>query len=260
MDLGLKNKRALVLGASRGLGAAIAEGLAKEGATVIAAARNKDKIEAWAGNLPDNAGTVEAHALDLSDIAAIDELADKLLAEGGVDILVNNTGGPPPATAIEAGRSDWISNFETMAANIFHLSGRLLPTMRERKWGRILTVTSSGVEQPIPMLALSNGIRSAIVGWSKTLATEVARDGVTVNVLMPGRIHTQRVVELDTAAANRSGKQVEEVSAAAAETIPMGRYGDPEEFANMAVFLASERASYVTGTKVRIDGGATRSV
>ncbi|MCV0381236.1 SDR family oxidoreductase [Nitratireductor sp.] len=260
MDLGLNNKRALVLGASRGLGAAIAEGLAREGATVIAAARSKDKIEAWAGKLSDGAGTVEACALDISDLAAIDELADRLLAEGGVDILVNNTGGPPPSSAVDAGRSDWISNFETMAANVFHLTGRLLPPMRERKWGRILTVTSSGVEQPIPMLALSNGIRSAIVGWSKTLATEIARDGVTVNVLMPGRIHTQRVVELDTAAANRSGKPVEEVSAAAADTIPMGRYGDPEEFANMAVFLASERASYVTGTKVRIDGGATRSV
>ncbi|CAN0655571.1 3-oxoacyl-[acyl-carrier protein] reductase [Nitratireductor aquimarinus] len=260
MDLGLNNKRALVLGASRGLGAAIAEGLAREGATVIAAARSKDKIEAWAGKLPDGAGTVEACALDISDLAAIDELADRLLAEGGVDILVNNTGGPPPSSAVDAGRSDWISNFETMAANVFHLTGRLLPPMRERKWGRILTVTSSGVEQPIPMLALSNGIRSAIVGWSKTLATEIARDGVTVNILMPGRIHTQRVVELDTAAANRSGKPVEEVSAAAADTIPMGRYGDPEEFANMAVFLASERASYVTGTKIRIDGGATRSV
>lgn len=260
MDLGLKNKRALVLGASRGLGAAIAQGLAKEGATVVAAARSKDKIEAWAKELPASAGAVQAYELDLSDHAAIDDLADKLLTEGGVDILVNNTGGPPPATAVDAKRGDWIANFETMAANIFHLTGRLLPAMRERKWGRILTVTSSGVEQPIPILALSNGIRSAIVGWSKTLATEVARDGVTVNILMPGRIHTQRVVELDTAAANRSGKPLEEVSAAAAESIPMGRYGDPEEFANMAVFLASERASYVTGTKVRIDGGATRSV
>ncbi len=260
MDLGLKNKRALVLGASRGLGAAIAQGLAKEGAIVIAAARSKDKIEAWARDLPTGAGSVEAYELDLSDQTAIDDLADRLLADGGVDILVNNTGGPPPSTAVDAKRSDWISNFETMAANIFHLTGRLLPAMRERKWGRILTVTSSGVEQPIPVLALSNGIRSAIVGWSKTLATEVARDGVTVNILMPGRIHTQRVVELDTAAAGRSGKPVEEVSAAAAETIPMGRYGDPEEFANMAVFLASERASYVTGTKIRIDGGATRSV
>ncbi|WP_048647404.1 SDR family oxidoreductase [Nitratireductor soli] len=260
MDLGLKNKRALVLGASRGLGAAIAEGLAREGVNVTAAARNKEAIAAWAGKLPEGAGTVTVTPLDLSDLAAIDALVDKLLAEGGVDILVNNTGGPPPSTALDAKRGDWLANFETMAANIFHLTQRLLPAMRERKWGRVLTITSSGVEQPIPVLALSNGIRSAIVGWSKTLSSEVAKDGVTVNILMPGRIHTQRVVELDTAAAQRSGKAVEDVSAAAAETIPMGRYGDPEEFANVAVFLASERASYVTGAKIRIDGGATRSV
>ncbi|MCR4268331.1 SDR family oxidoreductase [Nitratireductor sp. ZSWI3] len=260
MDLGLKEKRALVLGASRGLGAAIAEGLAREGVHVTAAARNKDAISAWAGKLPSGSGKVTLEPLDLSDLAAIDALADKLLAEGGVDILVNNTGGPPPSTALDAKRDDWLAHFETMAANIFHLTQRLLPPMRTRKWGRVLTVTSSGVEQPIPVLALSNGIRSAIVGWSKTLAGEVARDGVTVNVLMPGRIHTQRVVELDTAAAKRSGKQLEDVSAAMAETIPMGRYGRPEEFANVAVFLASERASYVTGTKIRIDGGATRSV
>lgn len=260
MDFGLKNKRALVLGASRGLGAAIAQGLAREGADVTAAARNKDAIAAWAEELPEGSGSVRAEALDIADLAAIDALVDRLLAEGGIDILVNNTGGPPPSSAVDAKRGDWLSNFETMAANLFHLTQRLLPAMRERKWGRIITVTSSGVEQPIPMLALSNGIRSAIVGWSKTLAGEVARDGVTVNIVMPGRIRTQRLVELDTAAANRTGTPVEEISAKMAETIPTGRYGTPEEFANMAVFLASERASYVTGAKIRIDGGATRSV
>ena len=260
MDLGLKNKRALVLGASRGLGAAIAQGLAREGADVTAAARNKDAIAAWAKELPEGSGSVRAEALDISDLAAIDALVDRLVAEGGIDILVNNTGGPPPSSAVDAERGDWLSNFETMAANLFHLTQRLLPAMRERKWGRIITVTSSGVEQPIPMLALSNGIRSAIVGWSKTLAGEVARDGVTVNIVMPGRIRTQRLVELDTAAAKRTGTPLEEISAKMAETIPTGRYGTPEEFANMAVFLASERASYVTGAKIRIDGGATRSV
>lgn len=260
MDLGLKNKRALVLGASRGLGAAIAAGLAREGVQVTAAARNGEAIAAWAGELPADAGAVTAESLDLSDLAAIDALIDKLIAEGGVDILVNNTGGPPPATVVDTGRADWLAHFETMAANLFHITQRLLPPMRERKWGRVITVTSSGIEQPIPALALSNGIRSAILGWSKTLAGEVARDGVTVNIVMPGRIHTQRVEELDAANAERSGKPVETVAAAAADAIPMGRYGTPEEFANVAVFLASESASYVTGAKIRIDGGATRSV
>ena len=260
MKLGLEDKTALVLGASRGLGAAIATGLAREGVTVYAAARSIDKIEAWASTLPAGSGQVFPVALDLGDLQNINELADRLLSKGGVDILVNNTGGPPPSAVVEASRADWLSQFETMAASIFHLTGRLLPDMRARKWGRVITIASSGVEQPIPRLALSNGIRSVIVGWSKTLADEVAADGVTVNVLLPGRIHTQRVDELDASAAQRSQRSLSEVAAASAAAIPAGRYGRPEEFADVAVFLASERASYVTGSKIRVDGGAIRGV
>ena len=136
-------------------------------------------------------------AADLSDLASIDALADAVLARGGVDILINNSGGPPPGLAATTSRGDWLVQFEAMAANLFHLTGRLLPGMRERRWGRIMTIASSGVEQPIPNLALSNGIRAAVVGWSKTLASEVAADGVTVNVVLPGRIQTSRVDELD---------------------------------------------------------------
>ena len=198
--------------------------------------------------------------LDVSDVAAVDALADSLLADGGVDILINNAGGPPPGTAMGAKREDWTGHFQTMAANLFHLTGRLMPAMQGRGWGRVITITSSGVEQPIPNLALSNGIRAAVVGWSKTLATEVASDGVTVNVVLPGRIHTQRVDELDAAAAKRTGKPVDEVATASAAAIPAGRYGRPEEFADVVVFLASGRASYVTGSRVRIDGGAIRSI
>ena len=260
MDLGLNGKKALVLGASRGLGGAIAAGLGREGVTVYAAARSTGAVEAWAAALPAGSGAVIPVALDLTDIASIDALADRLLAEGGVDILVNNTGGPPPAAALDAKRADWLTQFEAMAANVFHLTGRLLPAMRDRKWGRVLTIASSGVEQPIPRLALSNGIRSALVGWSKTLAAEVAADGITVNVLLPGRIHTQRVDELDAGAASRAGKSQAEVAAESAASIPAGRYGRPEEFADVAVFLASERASYVTGSKIRIDGGAIRGI
>ncbi|OOG62311.1 SDR family oxidoreductase [Sinorhizobium sp. A49] len=260
MKLGLENKTALVLGASRGLGAAIAAGLAQEGANVYAAARSAYKIEAWANALPQGAGPVMPTQLDLGALASIDDLCDRLLAKGGVDILINNTGGPPPAAALDASRTDWIAQFETMAANLFHLTGRLLPAMRTKKWGRIITLTSSGVEQPIPQLALSNGIRSAIVGWSKTLANEVAADGVTVNVLLPGRIRTQRIDELDANAAKRSERSIADVAAASAASIPVGRYGRPEEFADVAVFLASERASYVTGSKIRVDGGAIRGI
>lgn len=260
MDLGIKNRTALVLGASRGLGAAIARGLALEGVRVYAAARDVASIKSWASDLPPHAGQVVPTALDLADVTAIDSLCRSLLSEGGVDILVNNTGGPPPCTALDATRQQWLGNFETMAASIFHLTAKLLPSMQAKKWGRVISITSSGVEQPIPGLALSNGIRSAIVGWSKTLASEVAKDGVTVNIIMPGRIHTTRVDELDANAAKRTGKSVEEIAAGSAATIPAGRYGRPEEFADMAVFLASDRASYVTGSKIRIDGGAIRSV
>lgn len=256
MDLGIKGKRALVLGASRGLGKAIAEGLAAEGAVVYAAARSVDKITAYA----DAAENIHAVELDLGQIDQVDRLADELIREGGVDILVNNGGGPPPGTAQTAERAAWLAHFEAMAANIFHLNTRLLPMMKEREWGRIISVTSSGVEQPIPNLALSNGIRSAVVGWSKTLANEVAGNGITVNVVMPGRIHTQRVDELDAAAAKRTETDVAEVAAKSRGTIPAGRYGKPEEFADVVTFLASARAGYVTGSKIRIDGGSIKSI
>ncbi|MFG6550971.1 SDR family oxidoreductase [Sulfitobacter sp. M21595] len=256
MDLELNGKRALVLGASRGLGMAISKSLAAEGATVFAAARSRDKIADWAKGM-ENVHPVEC---DLSDLSQVDALADQLLSDGGVDIIVNNGGGPPPGTAQAAERGEWLAHFESMAANLFHLNTRLLPEMKARGWGRIISITSSGVEQPIPNLALSNGIRSAVVGWSKTLANEVAGDGITVNVVMPGRIHTQRVDELDAAAAKRTDSVVAEVAAKSRATIPAGRYGKPEEFADVVTFLASARAGYVTGSRIRIDGGSIKGV
>lgn len=256
MDLELNGKRALVLGASRGLGMAIAKALAAEGATVFAAARSRDKIADWAEGMTD----VTPLALDLADLSQVDRVVEELLKDGGVDIIVNNGGGPPPGTAQSAERGQWLTHFEAMAANLFHLNTRLLPAMKGRGWGRIVSITSSGVEQPIPNLALSNGIRSAVVGWSKTLANEVAGDGITVNVVMPGRIHTQRVDELDAAAAKCTETDVADVAAKSRATIPAGRYGKPEEFADVVTFLASARAGYVTGSKIRIDGGSIKSI
>lgn len=256
MDLQIAGKRALVMGASRGLGRAIAEGLLAEGVQVIGVARSIKAIHDWAG---DTAG-LTAIAADLSDITSIDALVDQVLAQGGVDILINNSGGPAPGAAATAARADWLAQFEAMAANLFHLTGRLLPGMRERGWGRVITIASSGVEQPIPNLALSNGIRAAVVGWSKTLATEVAADGVTVNIVMPGRIQTTRVDALDAAAASRTASTVEAVRKASAAAIPAGRYGRPEEFASTVIYLCSQGASYVTGSRVRVDGGAIRSI
>jgi 3-oxoacyl-[acyl-carrier protein] reductase len=206
------------------------------------------------------AARIEAVRLNVSDRSNLSQSIAALLEAGPIDILVNNSGGPPPgaAQAVEAGQ--WERHFTGMAANLFEATRLVLPGMAARGWGRIVTIASSGVQQPIPNLAISNAIRAAVVGWSKTLASEVAGKGVTVNVLVPGRIHTDRVDELDAAAAARSGSELKAVAAASAASIPAGRYGTPDEFAAVAAFLASTQASYITGSQIRVDGGAIRSI
>jgi 3-oxoacyl-[acyl-carrier protein] reductase len=181
-------------------------------------------------------------------------------AMGGIDILIANTGGPPARTALNVKPEEWMPQFQAMVVPIFTLASLVLPGMRERAWGRIVTIASSGVVQPIPNLVISNALRSSIVGWSKTLATEVAKDGITVNLVLPGRIQTDRVEELDAANAKAQGKSVDEIAEAARATIPAGRYGRVEEFADTVCFLASERASYITGSMIRVDGGAVRGI
>jgi 3-oxoacyl-[acyl-carrier protein] reductase len=255
MDLGLKRRRAVVTGASRGIGRAIASALAAEGADVIAAARNAQKLQELA--LQPGTGTITAHVADMSREADIQGLAGEL---GKADILVCNTGGPPFGTAAEITDTAWIGQFEAMFLSAIRLTRLALPGMRARKYGRIMLVVSSGVIQPIPNLAISNALRSGLVGWAKTLASEVAADGVTVNCLAPGRIATDRIVEFDQARAKREGTTEEQARKASLVTIPAGRYGEADEFAAMAAFLASPKASYMTGGIIRIDGGMIRSV
>jgi 3-oxoacyl-[acyl-carrier protein] reductase len=262
MDLGLRGKRALVLGATGGLGFAVAMALAREGADIVASGRNPDRLADVESRLGGAAeGRVTSAACDLAKEADVDALADRALAAfGGIDILVNNTGGPPPGPVSAVAPETWRIHFQSMVLSVIRLTGRLLPGMRERRWGRILTSTTSGVVQPSPELGISNTLRASLVTWSKTLANEVAAEGVTVNVIVPGRIHTARVDALDRLAAERSGRPLAEVQADRRRAIPMGRYGEPEEYGAVAAFLVSERASYITGSMVRVDGGYIRSV
>jgi 3-oxoacyl-[acyl-carrier protein] reductase len=260
MDLGLTGKRALVLSSSRGLGLGIARSLAAEGADILMTARSAERLEAAASAInAERKGRAVTFVGDLAkDAETIHAAAVEAL--GGIDILVANTGGPPARPALGVRPEEWTPHFEAMVVPVFRMAGLVLPGMRERGFGRILTVASSGVVQPIPNLVISNALRSSIVGWSKTLASEVAKDGITVNVVLPGRIATDRLGELDAANAQAQGKTPEEVAAAARAAIPAGRYGRVEEFADVVCFLASERASYVTGSLIRVDGGAVRGI
>ena len=262
MDLELKARRALVLSSSRGLGLGIAEALAAEGADVVLTGRSRQR-------LAENCERINARGNGRASFVTAD-LADPGFAPtlhaaavetlGSVDILVNNTGGPPPGGAVGMDPQTLQTQFEMMVKRVVELTNLVLPAMREAGWGRILTVASSGVVQPIPNLALSNTIRSALVGWSKSLSSEIAGDGVTANLLIPGRIQTERVDELDAANAAKTGASIDDVKAASRKTIPAGRNGEVSEFAAVAAFLVSGPASYVTGSVVRCDGGSIRSV
>ncbi|WP_454287627.1 SDR family oxidoreductase [Rhizobium arsenicireducens] len=262
MDFGISGKRALVLASSRGLGLGIAKALSDEGVHVLLCGRSADKLKANADAI--NAagrGKADWVEADLSDANFVDTMLAAVHHKlGGIDILVNNTGGPTPGTAEEMTAEKLYNFFQSMVVRVITLTNALLPLMQTQGFGRILTVASSGVFEPIPNLALSNTLRSALVGWNKTLSTEVASYGVTANMLLPGRIHTDRIDELDAANATKAGKSMDEVRAASLKSIPAGRLGKVEEFAAAAAFLCSVPASYVTGTMLRVDGGAAKSI
>ena len=257
MDLGLTGRTAVVAASTGGLGEAVARALAAEGAQVVVSGRRGEEARRIAAELPRAVG-VEI------DLTAPDGPAELVAAAesafGPVDVAVLNGPGPRPGTAAGLTDDDLDGAVAALLRPHRRLVAAVLPGMRERGWGRVLAVGSSGVAAPLPNLAASNLGRAALAGWLKTLAAEVAAEGVTVNLLLPGRIATSRVAELDQAAAGRTGKTFEEVQAASRATIPAGRYGRPEEFGAVAAFLCSAGAGYVTGTAVRCDGGLVRTL
>lgn len=252
MDLGLHGRTALVLASTGGLGAATARALGQEGARVVVTGRDAKKAESLASSLPSSV----AVPVDLTDDGAPEHLLERTRAAyGDPDVLVLNGPGPKPGAAadLDPDALDQITGL--LLAPHIALVHRVVGGMRERGWGRILAVGSSGVEAPLPMLTASNIGRAGLAAYLKTLAAEVAKDGVTVNMLLPGRIATDRVAALDRAAAERQGSDVEDVRAASQARIPTRRYGDPDEFGAVAAFLCSRHASYMTGSLVRCDGG-----
>src|SRR3984885_978347 len=256
MNLGLQAKTALVLGGGGGLGRAIAKALSAEGAKVAVADIDLAAAERAAKEIQTESAPSLAIAWDLADLSAIEKNISTIENRlGPVDILVNITGGPPPTPASGQDPALWSKNFQAMVLPVIAITDRVLPGMKSRHWGRIITSTSSGVVSPIPNLGISNALRLSLVGWSKTLSREVARDGITCNIVVPGRIATGRIRFLDEAKAKREGRPVEQGSAESTGTIPAGRYGEPKEYAAAVAFLASAQASYITGTVIRIDGG-----
>jgi 3-oxoacyl-[acyl-carrier protein] reductase len=263
MDLGIAGKRALVLGGNRGIGQGIAQALAAEGVHVAITGRDAQRMSDAVAELKaiNPKVDVQAFALDLADTASLTAFAANITEKfGAIDILINNTGGPGYGGASQRGAAEWTSSFNEMVLSVITLTDAFLPGMRQRQWGRIMTVVSSGVVQPIPILGVSNTLRNALVAWSKTLSMEVAKEGITVNVLVPGRIDTDRVRMTDEAVAQKEGITPDEAKRRSTAIIPMGRYGAPAEFGALAAFVASVPASYITGSMLRCDGGNIRSV
>jgi 3-oxoacyl-[acyl-carrier protein] reductase len=262
MDLGLKGKVAVICAASKGLGRAVAHELAVEGASIVMCARGEKALNAARDEI---ARATNAQTLAIvADVATLDGLhkiaAQALERFGRVDILVNNAGGPPSGPFEKHNWEEWQSAVELTLRSAVELTRQLLPGMRERHWGRVLNITSIAAKQPVEGLMLSNSIRAAVTGWARTLANEVARDNITVNNILPGFTRTERVQELNKASAAREGLTVEEIERKAEGQIPMRRMAEPEEFAAAVAFLASERASYITGQSIAVDGGWIRSL
>ncbi|HYM11485.1 MAG TPA: SDR family oxidoreductase [Bryobacterales bacterium] len=262
MDLGLKDRVALVAASSRGLGRAAAEALAAEGARLALCARNEKVLAATAESIRQRFGVpVLDRALDVTDRDAVKKFVDATIERfGRVDIGIANAGGPPSKAFADTAIEDWEQAFALNFMSTLYLVRELLPHMQKQKWGRIITITSITVKQPTEGLILSNAIRAAVAGLVKSLANEYAADNILINNVCPGFTATDRLHEVATAQAAAQGVTREEIVSRWSRNIPLGRLGRPEEFASVVAFLCSEKASYVTGASIAIDGGVVKGI
>lgn len=261
MNLGLQGKNALVIASSQGLGKAIAKKLAEQGVNVMISSREQNKLFEVKKELDlTSKGRIEYKACNIKDKNEISNLVDATINEfGSIDLLVNNAGGPPAGRFEEMTDDDWQHAFELNLLSYIRITREVLPHMKNNG-GKIVNIASSSVKEPIPGLILSNTFRTGIVGLTKTLATELAAYNILINTVAPGRISTDRVAFLDSNAAEKQGITKEEMEEKMRNTIPLGRYGEPEEFANYVSFLLSEANSYMTGQTFLIDGGMVKSI
>ena len=257
MELGLDGKTALVAAASKGLGRAVATTLAREGARVVMCARDRDRLEQTADQICAETGAeVHALALDLADPAAPARFVELALERtGGVDVLVTNTGGPPVGSFAELDEAAWAGAVDLVLMSAVRLIRAAIPAMEGRAGGRIVNITSISVKEPIAGLMLSNALRAAVVGMAKTLSRELGPAGILVNNVCPGRIATDRLLQLDRERSERTGRSLDQIRLEAQQRIPLGRYGQPQELAALVAFLASSQASYITGATILCDGG-----
>lgn len=261
MDLGIAGKVAVVAASSKGLGKASAKALAAEGARVTVCARTAETLEAAAEEIRSDTGAdVLAVAADLATAAGIHDVVQQTIARwGGVDICVINTGGPPMGSFWEFDDEQWLAAFETVNLNAVRFIRETVPSMRERGWGRVISIQSSSVKQPVDNIVLSNGTRPGIAGMFKTVVADLAKDGITINLVLPGVFRTDRILGGARKRAEAAGKTLEEQLQVIGSTVPMQRLGEPEELGSLVAFLASERASYITGGVYQVDGGSIRS-
>jgi len=262
MDLGLKGRVALVSASSRGLGRAVAEELAAEGASLVLCARGEAALRAAEAAIKDRHGVpVLAIASDVGVRGEPERIVREALARfGKIDILLTNSGGPPAGPFESLSADAWEKATALVLSSVVEFCRAALPGMKQQRWGRILNVTSIAAKQPVDNLMLSNSLRAAVIGFARTLANEVASFGVTVNNLIPGFTRTERMVELSDVTAKKEGITPEQALARYTASVPMGRMGEPAEFAALAAFLASERASYITGQSMAVDGGWIRAL